>query len=73
MNITASNDDCDMFICMCDKVAVDCFVSAPYDDSKNGLPDEVCSSVAKGLLPSLLLIVLGTLLCQTTLEGTLWW
>ncbi|XP_063050792.1 phospholipase A2-like [Engraulis encrasicolus] len=50
-NITclSSNRDCDMFICMCDKVAVDCFADASYNDSMNSLPTEVCFSGANSL------------------------
>ena len=70
MYIAASNDDCDMFICMCDKVAADCFASAPYDDSNNSLPDEVCRSDAIGLFPSLL-VTFVVLLFQMKLEGNL--
>ncbi|KAL2092292.1 hypothetical protein ACEWY4_012090 [Coilia grayii] len=66
----SSNRDCDMFICMCDKVAVDCFAAASYDESKNGLPDEVCFSEAMGLVPSLLLLIFVGLVFQMTLmEG----
>ncbi|XP_059359337.1 phospholipase A2, minor isoenzyme-like [Carassius carassius] len=42
-----SNNDCDMFICKCDKAAAECFAQSPYNASNNHLPSSVCSSASR--------------------------
>uniref|UniRef100_A0A672MSP8 Phospholipase A2-like central domain-containing protein n=1 Tax=Sinocyclocheilus grahami TaxID=75366 RepID=A0A672MSP8_SINGR len=44
-----SNDECDMFICQCDKTAAECFAQAPYNASNNHLSSSVCSSASKDI------------------------
>uniref|UniRef100_A0A8C1QV03 Phospholipase A2 n=1 Tax=Cyprinus carpio TaxID=7962 RepID=A0A8C1QV03_CYPCA len=41
------NDECDMFICRCDKAAAECFAQSPYNASNNHLPSSVCSSASR--------------------------
>uniref|UniRef100_A0A673HI77 Phospholipase A2 n=1 Tax=Sinocyclocheilus rhinocerous TaxID=307959 RepID=A0A673HI77_9TELE len=36
-----SNDECEMFICKCDKAAAECFAQSPYNASNNHLPSSV--------------------------------
>uniref|UniRef100_A0A672TDL9 Phospholipase A2 n=2 Tax=Sinocyclocheilus grahami TaxID=75366 RepID=A0A672TDL9_SINGR len=42
-----SNDECEMFICKCDKAAAECFAQSPYNASNNHLPSSVCSSASR--------------------------
>ncbi|XP_067268678.1 phospholipase A2-like [Pseudorasbora parva] len=42
-----SNNDCNMFICKCDKAAAECFAQSPYNASNNHLPSSVCSSSSR--------------------------
>uniref|UniRef100_A0A673GCH3 Phospholipase A2 n=1 Tax=Sinocyclocheilus rhinocerous TaxID=307959 RepID=A0A673GCH3_9TELE len=38
-----SNDECDMFVCQCDKTAAECFAQAPYNASNNHLSSNKCT------------------------------
>ncbi|KAL2092293.1 hypothetical protein ACEWY4_012091 [Coilia grayii] len=42
----SSNDECDMFICECDRVAAECFAISPYNASNINLPSESCRNAA---------------------------
>lgn len=48
----SSQDECDLFICECDRVAAECFASSPYNTSNNNLPSETCSASPGPLSPS---------------------
>ncbi|XP_041957401.1 phospholipase A2, minor isoenzyme-like [Alosa sapidissima] len=48
----SSNDECDMFICDCDRVAAECFAGAPYNASNNNLPSGTCSAALGPPFPS---------------------
>ncbi|XP_026125816.1 phospholipase A2, minor isoenzyme-like [Carassius auratus] len=54
-----SNNDCNMFICKCDKAAAECFAQSPYNASNNHLASSVCSSASRET--SSFLITLTTL------------
>ncbi len=46
-SLSDSNDECEMFICKCDKAAAECFAQSPYNASNNHLPSSVCSSASR--------------------------
>ncbi|XP_062398513.1 phospholipase A2, minor isoenzyme-like [Sardina pilchardus] len=50
---SSSNDECEMFICDCDRVAADCFAVAPYNASNNNVASEICSAALGGPFPSI--------------------
>ncbi|XP_048066327.1 phospholipase A2-like isoform X1 [Megalobrama amblycephala] len=56
----ASNDDCDMFICQCDKAAAECFAQSPYNASNNHLPSSVCSSASREISSFIITLVAFT-------------
>ncbi|XP_030621867.1 phospholipase A2, minor isoenzyme-like [Chanos chanos] len=45
----SSNNECDMFICECDRKAAECFASTPYNTSNNNVPDSVCGSASASI------------------------
>ncbi|XP_063050796.1 phospholipase A2, minor isoenzyme-like [Engraulis encrasicolus] len=68
----SSNDECDLFICECDRVAAECFAGAPYNASNNNLPSGSCNAAPGVPLPpvwvhpmTVLLFVWLTLLERT--------
>ncbi|XP_046873918.1 phospholipase A2-like isoform X1 [Hypomesus transpacificus] len=38
----SNNDECEMFICDCDRKAADCFATAGYNPENNHLPSDRC-------------------------------
>ncbi|XP_062340294.1 phospholipase A2-like [Osmerus eperlanus] len=38
----SNNDECEMFICDCDRKAADCFATASYNPENNHLPSDRC-------------------------------
>ncbi|XP_062268392.1 phospholipase A2-like [Platichthys flesus] len=38
----SSNDECEQFICECDRKAAECFATAPYNDENKRLPSDRC-------------------------------
>lgn len=59
----ASNNACEMFICLCDKTAAECFAQAPYNTSNNHLSNSLCSSASRNNLN----FILTTLTVSLTL------
>ncbi|XP_065146550.1 phospholipase A2-like [Paramisgurnus dabryanus] len=38
----SDNDECEAFICDCDKIAAECFAEAPYNEENAFLPSDRC-------------------------------